>query len=284
MGYDDAAVFFQDPDGPLPGFLTSDFQIPLNLLHGFFNPLGEPLIPAVMASGLRIEIDLESPRGAIVNTFGTGFTTVSSYEITDCYFNLMSTSLMDSAVAAVNANAAKNSLEYLYLDLFTSTNSQSANNTTVNIDVNKSVALLNEAITVVQLQSQLNTLYDDQFKTTYYPGSWWYQLGSQQFPNQKNDTFGLSYHQALVCFDKMKNDDKECDVDGIKFLEEHAIWANSFERNSALSLSQVPCNASRSLRFELTYTEPLPDSSIVTVYLEYVTSSRSTLLNSRIDI
>jgi hypothetical protein len=284
MGYNDDAVFFQDPSGPVPSYLESTFQIPLNLLHGFFNPLGEPLIPAVMASGLRIEIDLESPRGTFVNTFGTGFTTISSYEITDCYFNLMSTSLMDSAVAAVNANAAKNSLEYLYLDLFTSTNSQPSNSSTVNIDVNKSVALLNEAITVVQLQSQLNSLYDDQFKTAYYSGQWWYQLGSQQFPNQKNDTLELSYHQALVCFDKMKNDDKECAVSGVEFLVNQAIWANSFERNSALSLSQVPCNASRSLRFELTYNEAPIEASIITIYLEFVTSSRSTLLNSRIDI
>jgi hypothetical protein len=237
-----------------------------------------------MASGLRIEIDLESARGSFVNTSGVNFTTIASYEITDCYFNLMSTSLMDSAVAAVNANAAKNSLEYLYLDLFTSTNSQSANNTTVNIDVNKSVALLNEAITIVQTQTQLNNYTADQFATAYVPGQWWYQLGSQQFPNQKNDTSLLSYHQALITFDKMKTDDKEASTDYGTFLASDGIYANSFERNSALSLSQVPCNASRSLRFELTYDAAPAVATIVTTYLEYVTSSRSTLLNSRIDI
>jgi len=284
MGYDDDVVFNRDPDSPNVPVLEKDFQIPLNLLHGFFNPLGEPLIPAVMASGLRIEIDLESARGAFVNTAGVNFTTIASYEITDCYFNLMSTSLMDSAVAAVNANAAKNSLEYLYLDLFTSTNSQSANNTTVNIDVNKSVALLNEAITIVQTQTQLNNYTADQFATAYLPGQWWYQLGSQQFPNQKNDTSLLSYHQALITFDKMKTDDKEPDTTYDTFLATDGIYSNSFERNSALSLSQVPCNASRSLRFELTYDAAPAVATIVTTYLEYVTSSRSTLLNSRIDI
>ena len=284
MGYDEEVVFYRDPDSPNVPVLEENFQIPLNLLHGFFNPLGEPLIPAVMASGLRVEIDLESARGAFLNAAGVNFTTIASYEITDCYFNLMSTSLMDSAVAAVNANAAKNSLEYLYLDLFTSTNSQSANNTTVNIDVNKSVALLNEAITVVQTQAQLNNYTADQFATAYLSGQWWYQLGSQQFPNQKNDTALLSYHQALITFDKMKNDDKEPDTTYGTFIETDGVYANSFERNSALSLSQVPCNASRSLRFELTYDVAPATATIVTTYLEYVTSSRSTLLNSRIDI
>jgi len=284
MGYDEDVVFSRFPDGQDPPVLEKDFQIPLNLLHGFFSPLGELLIPAVMASGLRIEIDLESARGAFVNADGVGFTTITSYEITDCYFNLMSTSLMDSAVAAVNANAAKNSLEYLYLDLFTSTNSQSANNSAVNIDVNKSVALLNEAITIVQTQLQLNNYTADQFATSYVPGQWWYQLGSMQFPNVKIDTPLLAYQQALITFDKMKNDDKEPNTTFGTFLASDGIYANSFERNSALSLSQVPCNASRSLRFELTYDAAPAVATIVTTYLEYVTSSRSTLLNSRIDI
>jgi len=284
MGYDEDVVFYRDPDGQNVPVLEKDFQIPLNLLHGFFNPLGEPLIPAVMASGLRVEIDLESARGAFVNATGVNFTTIASYEITDCYFNLMSTSLMDSAVAAVNANAAKNSLEYLYLDLFTSTNSQSANNSAVNIDVNKSVALLNEALTVVQTQTQLNNYTADQFATAYLSGQWWYQLGSMQFPNVKIDTSLLAYHQALITFDKMKTDDKEADTNYSTFLATDGIYANSFERNSALSLSQVPCNASRSLRFELNYDTAPVVATIVTTYLEYVTSSRSTLLNSRVDI
>jgi len=284
MGYDEDVVFSRFPDGQDPPTLEREFQIPVNLLHGFFNPLSEILIPAVMASGLRVEIDLESARGALVNTAGTGFTNVLSYEITDCYFNLMSTSLMDSAVAAVNANAAKNSLEYLYLDLFTSTNSQSANNSAVNIDVNKSVALLNEALTVVQSQAQLNNYTADQFATAYVQGSWWYQLGSMQFPNVKIDTPLLAYQQALITFDKMKTDDKEANINFGTFLASDGIYSNSFERNSALSLSQVPCNASRSLRFELTYDEAPTVATIVTTYLEYITSSRSTLLNSRVDI
>ena len=284
MGYNAQSVFSYDPDGMEPPTNIVNFAIPLTLLHGFFNPLGDPLIPAVMASGLRIEIDLESVNGTFQSPTSTLFTTIGSYTIEDCYFNLMSTSLMDSATAAVNSNAAKNSLEYLYLDLFTSTNSQSANSTTVNIDVNKSVALLNEAVTVVQLQSTINQQRQDQFATAFYSGKFWYQLGSQQFPNQQNDNDLLAYHQALITFDKMKNEDLPIFVGTELFKESFGIYANSFERNSALSLSQVPVNASRALRFELTYDEAPVVATIVTVYLEYVVSSRSTLLNSRIDI
>jgi len=284
MGYDVEDVFYDDPDGPLVSVTEVNFSIPLTLLHGFFNPLGEVLIPAVIASGLRIEIDLESARGALVNSVQTPTTFIQSYEITDCYFNLMSTSLMDSVVASVNSNAAKNSLEYLYLDLFTSTNSQSALATTVNIDVNKSVALLNEAVSVVQLQSQLNSYFADQFSTAFISGQFWYQLGSQQYPTQKNDTDILAYQQALVCWDKMRNEEYPSQIIFQRFKESQGVYANSFERNSALSLSQVPVNASRSLRFELTYDVAPAENSIVTVFLEYITSSRATLLNARVDI
>jgi len=284
MGYDDIAVFSQDPQGQGPTILELNFSIPLTLLHGFFNPLGDALIPAVIASGLRVEIDLESARGAFLNDNLVPANYIDSYEITDCYFNLMSVSLMDDAVAAVNANAARKSLEYLYFDLFTSTNSQSANNTSVNIDVNKSVALLNDALAVVQLGPTLNTYFQDQFSTAFYSGQYWYQLGSNQYPNVKNDTDILSYQTALVTFDKMKKEDYPSDIDFTKFKTSQGIYSNSFERNSALSLSQVPVNASRSLRFELTYDTPPVVSTIVTIFLEYVVSSRSTLLNSRVDI
>ena len=137
---------------------------------------------------------------------------------------------------------------------------------------------------VIQSQGQLNQYFADQFATQYYSGAWWYQLGSQQFPNQKNDTDILAYHQSLITFDKMKNDDKESAVDLDDFKNNHGVYANSFERNSALALSQVPCNASRSLRWEFTYDEPPVISSLATIFLEFVTSSRSTLLNSRVDI
>ena len=282
MGYDDGTdrpIFGIDPDGP--GADTAEFCIPLNLLHGFFNPLGEPLIPAAVASGLRVEIDLEDAKGAFLNTLPTNY--IVSYEVKDIYFNLMSVSLMDSAQASINAVAAKSSLEYLYLDLFTSTNSQPSANTAVNIDVNKSVALLNEAIAVIQTQVQVGDYFSDMFSTEYFPGQWWFQLGSNQFPQQKVSTTLTAYQQALQTFDKMKHDDLLPNVNLYKFKLFDGIYSQSFERNTSLALSQQPVNASRSLRFEFTYTNT-PVASLVVVFLEYLTSSRTTLLNSRVDI
>jgi hypothetical protein len=284
MGYNntsgaDTPIFAFDPDGQ--NQLSVEFCIPLNLLHGFFNPLGEPLIPAAVASGLRVEIDLEDAKGAFFNTLPTNY--ITSYEVVDIYFNLMSVSLMDSAQASINAVAAKSSLEYLYLDLFTSTNSQPSANTAVNIDVNKSVALLNEAITVIQTQKQVSDYFSDMFSTSYYPGNWWFQLGSNQYPQQKVNTTLTAYQQALQTFDKMKHDDLLPNTDLYSFTTRDGIYSQSFERNTALALSQQPVNASRSLRFEFTYTDT-PVASLVVVFLEYLTSSRTTLLNSRIDI
>ena len=82
----------------------------------------------------------------------------------------------------------------------------------------------------------------------------------------------------------MRNEEFPSEIDFTKFKLSQGVYANSFERNSALSLSQVPVNASRSLRFELTYDDAPDENTIVTVFLEYISSSRATLLNARVDI
>jgi hypothetical protein len=69
-----------------------------------------------------------------------------SYTIDDVYFDLESSSLMDSTAATLNTVAQTKNLEYVYYDVFTSQNSISSGVGGVNIDINKSVALADNVI------------------------------------------------------------------------------------------------------------------------------------------
>ena len=293
MGYN-GGIQFQN--GNAPNTLTHYIEIPLDKLHPFFDPHGGCLLPNQIAAGLRVEIDLENPLTAFAQSSldeDDGF--ISSYTIEDCYFDLESYSLMDSAQASLNTTASTKSLEYLYTDIFTSQNSNPSLNSQVNIDINKSVALADSVIGCVQRQSSIIDGTKDSFGTQYYNGSWWYMLGSNQYPLQKVDVSKSAYAQALLTFDKFSHPNNDSAlvlgvitaggvVEESGFVSTYGIYSQSLERDTSLALSASPVNASRSLRFELTYDTAPAVAQLITIFLQYLSSSRSTLLNSRVDI
>ncbi len=267
----------------LPG--VSDeitFVIPLEKVHSFFDPEGGVFIPSNISSGLRVEIDLETPEIALLNG-GVEAGSPSGYKIIDCYFRTSSVSLMDSAQASINTSAQKQSLEYLYTDIFTSQNSHPGQNASVNLDINKSVAFCNGAYCVTQDQTSLNNIGDDAMICPYKTGSWWYSLGSNHYPNQKIEDSRIAYHNSLMVFDKLKHDFKNTSVTLQQFNTENGIYSVTLERDTSLALSASPVNASRALRFELFYNQP-PDAQLVTCYMTYLTSARCTLLSARVDV
>jgi hypothetical protein len=150
--------------------------------------------------------------------------------------------------------------------------------------VNKSVALCEYALGCNQFNNTQNQYAGDGFSTSYFDGSWWFQLGSNQYPLVKVDVDKTAYAQALVCFDKFANSLEPSATTFAKFLIGEGIYAQTFERDSAMALSASPINASRSLRFDLTRDYALGSATLFTIFLTYLTSARSTLLNSRVDI
>ena len=285
MGYNSGIKFAYTGSGEYIKSLTETIEIPLNLVHPFFDALSSPNLPSAMASGLRIEIDLEAVTQAFRRrTLGPTPGVPDGYSIEDCYFDLESIAIMDSAQATLNTVAQKQNLEYLYSDIFTSQNSLPSDSSQVNIDVNKSVALCEFALGCVQFNSQLNNYASDGFSTAYFDSSFWYQLGSNQYPLVKVDNDKTAYAQALVCFDKFANSLEPSNTTFAKFIGSEGVYAQTFERDSAMALSASPINASRSLRFDLTREFSVPTPTLFTIFLTYLTSARSTLLNSRVDI
>jgi hypothetical protein len=191
---------------------------------------------------------------------------------------------MDSAQASINTTAQKSSLEYIYKDVFTSQNSQPSNSTQVNVDINKSVAFADHVMALIQDQADLTDPDKDSFATGYQASRWDFTLGSIHYPNVKITDLPLSYLNALMTFDKLKMRYKESDISLTDFGTTDGIYAVSLERDTSLALSQSPVNASRALRFELSFDTPPTEAQQVTVYLTYLTSARSTLLSSKVDI
>jgi hypothetical protein len=290
MGYNNGILFSYNDASPEQDDVQY-IQIPLGKLHGLFSPQGGCIMPSQISAGLRVEIDTESGTTVFSKIEGAGIDPFVDYEIQDVYFSLDSVALMDSAQASINTTASTQSLEYLYEDVFTSQNSQPSNNSQVNIDINKSVALADSVISCVQNQQDIGNPLSDSFGSVYREGSWWYSLGSLNFPVQKVDNRKSGYHQALVTWDKFVHPDNDSAIRYLPtlanpsaFSNKYGVYAQSLERDTSLALSASPVNASRSLRFELTYVDPPTIPTLVTVFLTYLTSSRSTLLNSRCDI
>ena len=283
MGYGQSA-------GAMSGVFGNDqtFVIPLNKLHNFFAPHGGVMLPPQMASGLRVEIDSATIGNLCVASGLVGFSAPTDYTVEDIYFDLDSVTLMDSAQASINTNAQKRALEYLYSDIFTSRSSTPSNSSAINVDINKSVAYAEKVFALIQTNSKQNTTAEDSYVTPYKAGNWWFQLGSLQYPsNQKIDNDKVAYADNLMAWNKMKGkcgERGETELTYDDFKINYGVYATSLELDTSIALSGMPVTSSRTLRLEATLDAPLAEDSTTLVFMTYLSSARSTLTSSRVDI
>ena len=85
----------------------------MRYLSGFFRPIVEGmLIPAGLASGLRIEIQLmDNPSLALVQADGAA---VTNFTVKDAVMMLECTELNDTTQGALMAESSSNGLEYTF--------------------------------------------------------------------------------------------------------------------------------------------------------------------------
>lgn len=258
--------------------------LPLKHFHSFFAPESKVYLPACMASGLRVEIDLASFAEAFVND-PTQPGTINGYSIEECYIETMNVQLQDSSQSAINEMASSQSLEYVYKDIFTSQNTSPALSTAVNIDINKAVSFADSVVATVQDSAKLNDITQDSFDCDFRRSEWWISLGSNYYPSAvKVSDERVAYKNALMAFDKLKHSEKPSLTTLQDFNTTNGVYAVSLERDTALALSQTPVNSSRALRFETTFTTPPAEEITLTLFMTYLVSARSTLTSSRIDI
>lgn len=265
------------------------FIIPLKKLHPFFAPEGGDDImgPPQMYASARVEIDQANFRQIFVEG-ASSVDPPTDFEITDIYFDLECVDLMDSAQASINTNAQKKALEYLYRDIFTSRTASPSATSVVNVDINKSVSYASRVVATLDDNNRQNSLAHDAFSTPYKSGSWWYQLGSNQYPsNQKIDSNAVAYQQLLSTYGKLNGKCGEqgfTSVTPFNFEFVDGLYAASLELNTALALSGMPVTSSRTLRFELNLDAAASTEFTTLIFMTYLASARSTLTSSRVDI
>ena len=281
MGYDNS------PDRFTSASAVHTFVIPLCHVAPFFAGHGGVLLPPQMAAALRIELDT-SPAGSIFQTTGTFPNVIDDYAIDDCYFDLECVTLMDSASASINTNAQKESLEYLYTDVFTSRSATPSNSTSINVDVNKSVSYCEKVQAFIQPNAAIGNNVSDGFRNPYQPASWWIALGSNYYPsNQRVEDLEVAYMNHLTAYQKMKGkcgDRGQVDMTLDDFSTRYGTYTACLELSDSLALSAQPVTSSRTLRLEAHLDAPLAVDSTVIVYMNYLSSARSTLTSSRVDV
>ena len=195
---------------------------------------------------------------------------------------------MDSAQASINTNAQKKALEYLYRDIFTSRTASASATSVVSVDINKSVSYASRVTATLDDNVNQNSLIYDAFISPYRSGSWWYQLGSNQYPsNQKIDSTAVAYQQLLTSYGKLNGKCGERGETGcgpINFRLIDGLYTTSLELNTALALSGMPVTSSRTLRFELNLDTPAATEFTTLIFMTYLASVRSTLTSSRVDV
>jgi hypothetical protein len=212
-------------NGDVPEY-GNRFCIPMYLLAPLFG-YGR-LMPAMLMSGLRIEIEWNTSQKAFVGIEVGGIAVkpfvpgtisaspierpglerdprreVTGYEITDAYFSLCSVQLSDSIQRALNEQSATNGLEIVYCD-YEKTETQGASGTNLtdlfHVEVRKSCSRALKAFARVKF---LSAIQNEEGKRDVYRAEsgfpvleYQWQLGSLYFPQQPVKATGNNANTA----------------------------------------------------------------------------------------
>ena len=251
QGWDDANIDLITPNY---------WYIRLADLSGFFD--NSKLIPSMVASGLQIELEMESPQTSL-----EWETTLGGYTMDDCEVFCDTFLLSDSISRKMNQLAASGGLELSYVATaatFT-TGGDSVNRFSINANLSVSRAL---HVIAVEVPAIFLTAGSDSFQCGQGNrlASWQYRVGSLYFPQAPVEGTRDSYIQTLHSFDKLRNchQGASTDVSLINFegygsptiaQRNNAMVGMTLERSSVLSLSGVPINQSRALVLDISYAD-----------------------------
>ena len=255
-----------------------DIVIPLCELDPFFDLYDGKLLPANIASGLRVEITWESHAIALFNV-ATGST---GYAITAIEFRTESVTLADSAMAVLNKEASTNGLEVTYDRVYTTSKSTAV--TEENIEVRKAVSLAKSAFCVTILDTNRVLILDSFLANIYDYTSADFRLGNQYYPFQPIENAAEGYANYLRCYNKHKTayDTSITKTHFTLAAAGNAMLCANFETDDSLNLTGLPINSSRIL--EVRSTRTAAPASKAFVFLTYTALARASLSNCSVKI
>lgn len=275
--------------------IITDVCIPLCELATFFCPLKKgQLLPPQIASGLQIELSLESIARAFfdANSF---FQAGSSLELTDIAMVLDTVSLSDETSKLLNLESSQSGLEWCYNRVYNYSATYAAGTQNFTMQVSKAVSQATHAFMVTQnsVNAQLGTV-DSFIAEPFAYKSWQFRLGSQYYPNQmvNNQTQTVtvkgmeSYLLAMSSFEKMKTPFQETSITPALYSQNTSVIAVSLERNQSLAVSGLPINNSRILEIlvERDATSDGTDKRDVNCFLTYISVAKAYIDNMSVAI
>jgi len=251
------------------------FLIPLCELDLMYDLYDQKLMPANVASGLRVEITWETAAIALVGATVTGYT-ISAIE-----FRTESVTLADSAMAVLNKEASTNGLEITYDRVYTTTkNTGTALDD--NIEIRKAVSLAKKAFCVIVDTAARVQANDSFVAEPYSHTSADFRLGNQYYPFQPIENAEEGYFNYLRNYNKLKSaHETTTTLQDFESLGQAQICA-SFETDDSLNLTGLPLNSSRILECRFTRTDATDVKAFV--FLQYTALCRASLSNCSVKI
>lgn len=278
-----------------PNLLQTEVCIPLSEIATFFKPMKKQLIPCQIASGLRIELSLESLQKAFVDAtgyFGNG----SSLELRDIHMSLEASNLSDETLKLLNLESSQSGLEYVYNRVYSYSNTFDAGTSNFTLQVSKAVSQALHVFSVMQSNTAANSSTVDSFLSQRFTAtSYQYRLGAAYYPHVAVQSIidttvtrrGVEpYLLTLASFDKLKNAFQECTVTLDTFSESLSVLATSLERDSSLQISGLPINNSRILEL-IVSRDGSADAGVkldVIAFLTYISVCRAYVDNMSVAI
>ena len=240
----------------------TEWIIPMSKVAGCFD--SKKLMPNWLASGLRIELRLES----VATAFVGGADDITSYTIIDPKIACDTFHLNDAAMKKLNEISARNGLEYVFQAQHAVSDNFTTSQTTV--DVNKAVSRALGCMAVSRnIQSIASDDVDSLTCETFDIVQSQFRLGSQYFPHQPLESLAEHYFNTLYTTEKLQSTHPSS-VSLTDYKTSHGVITTNLERSNILALSGLPINNSMTLSLDARFGSAIATGRQLTLFLEHV--------------
>jgi len=228
---------------------TIRFIIPLGSLSVLFDTMKQ-LAPCQISSGMRIELQMEDARAAMVQGDATAL--VSAYEISVASLNLQSYLLSDVVLRTLNEMSASSGLEIVHETVYSAVGQR--NSSVLNTELSKAASRCLKAVyheRPVAVALSADPFASPTWSDAYYVQELQWRLGSIFFPNTsiRGDSARQSspemYASTVQAFGQLTEGLPLVSVSESDFRNGRACFAQSFERSNTLDLAGQPSSNSR---------------------------------------
>lgn len=265
--------------------------IPLKTLSGFFRPtVKDMLIPAGLASGMRIEITLASSAARVLHRTTVGAGTGFGYTVTEPEMLLMLHNLNDPTQSILMSESANNGLEYTFPSYFST--KLTTGQLSINEQVKKAVSQATRVFASVADVSggggtDVTVADNDGFRTLTSAElvDFQFRAGSSYYPQNPISDDLEAWYVATSSFGKTRSQDAPTSValadyrTGNKFLVGVPL-----QTHDRLNLSGLPINNSSVLEVRMNLLNAGGLSREVTIFMEFITVARTFVNKTSIKI